>query len=122
MTRKALFTYLKERETDPDDALFQSDRGKAAGGVLTRWGIRLMLTRLAKAAGVEGVRVSPHTVRHSFAIQYLKAGGNQFALMALLGHTDTAMTGRYVKYSQADVAAAHRHFSPVANLKNNRRK
>jgi site-specific recombinase XerD len=122
LTRKALFTYLKERESDPDEALFQSDRGTTAGGGLTRWGIRLMLTRISKAAGIEGVRCSPHTLRHSFAVQYLKAGGNQFALMNLLGHTDTEMTSRYVKYSQADVAAAHRQFSPVANLKGGKKR
>jgi integrase len=120
-TRKALYNYLRDRDTDTDEPLFLSDRGGSAGNGLTRHGLRFLFNRLAKAAGIIGVRCSPHTLRHSFAVSYLKNGGNQFALMNLLGHTDTKMTARYVKYSQADVAQAHRHFSPVANLQHVRK-
>lgn len=121
-TRKALYVYLKERETDEDESLFQSDRGATAGGGLTRHGMRFLIRRLSKAAGIQGVRCSPHTMRHTFSMDYLDAGGNQFALMTVLGHTDTKMTSRYVKYSQAGVAAAHRQFSPVANLKGGKKR
>ena len=36
--------------------------------------------------------------------------------MAMLGHTDTKMTRRYVNFAQADVANQHKRFSPVEGL------
>ncbi len=116
-TRKALYHYLNERESEPGEALFLSDRGHAAGDGLTRIGLMRLINRLCHSAGIQGVRCSPHTLRHSFALGFLKNGGNQFSLMALLGHTSLAMTSRYVALSQADVARQHRHYSPVANLR-----
>jgi integrase/recombinase XerD len=63
------------------------------------------------------VRLSPHTFRHTFAIEFLRNGGNQFTLMALLGHTDVKMTQRSVTYAQADIAAQHRINSPVDRMR-----
>jgi integrase len=59
------------------------------------------------------VRCSPHTFRHTFAILFLRGGGNQFTLMQLLRHTNLAMTYRYVYLAQADVENENRQFSAV---------
>lgn len=75
-----------------------------------------MLKKYAKKAGIEGVRVSPHTFRHYFAIKYLRSGGDSFSLMRILGHTDVSMTQRYVKYALGDIREKHEVASPVANL------
>jgi integrase/recombinase XerC len=115
-TRKALWQYLKEEPRDADAPLFLADRGERSAEALTRSGLRQFVERLGKAVRVQGVRCSPHTFRHTFAVEYLRAGGNVFSLKELLGHTTLAMTNRYVALAQADIEAQHRQFSPVDRL------
>lgn len=112
-TARALWQYLREDERSPQDPLFQSERGER----LTRSGLRQLIERIGIVAGIEAVRCSPHTFRHTFAITFLREGGNQFTLMQLLGHTHLAMTARYVHLAQADVENQHRQYSPVERLK-----
>jgi site-specific recombinase XerD len=47
--------------------------------------------------GITGVRCSPHTLRHTFAVSYLRAGGNLFYLSRILGHTNIKTTQRYLQ-------------------------
>lgn len=116
--RKALYKYLSGlAENGSHDALFPSDRGQTAGDPLTRRGVLRLLKRIGAKAGISGDRCSPHKLRHSYAVAYLRAGGNQFALMANLGHTSLTMTTRYVKIAQADVENQHKTCSPITNLK-----
>ena len=68
-------------------------------------------------AKATGVRCSPHTFRHTFAVTYLRAGGDVFSLQKLLGHADLAMTRKYAELSQTDVHEKHRMFSPGDRLK-----
>ncbi|MBG9796824.1 tyrosine-type recombinase/integrase [Brevibacillus laterosporus] len=75
-----------------------------------------MLKRYGKKAGVTGVRVSPHTFRHYFAVKFLKQGGEPIALMRILGHTSLTMTEKYVKYAQGDLTTFHEKASPVTSL------
>ena len=116
-TKKALYAYLGEREVEDDDPLFLADRGQEAGAALSRHGLCCLIKRICTAAGVDGLRCSPHTFRHTFSISFLRNGGNQFTLMSILGHTSMSMTARYVALSQADIAAQHRSYSPVAKLR-----
>ncbi len=117
-TKRALYNYLSEDdEREPGTPVFLSDRGTEAGMSLSRHGLRFLVVRMGKAAGIDGTRCSPHTFRHTFAIEFLRAGGNVFTLKQLLGHTDLAMTNRYVAIAQADVERQHQQFSPVARLK-----
>lgn len=117
-TKRALYKYLNERDADERDApLFLSERGNKAGDELTRSGLLQLIRRLGKVAGIEGARCSPHTFRHSFAVGFLRAGGNVFTLRQMLGHESLHMTNRYVAIAQADIRNQHRAFSPVARLK-----
>ncbi len=43
--------------------------------------------------------VSPHVLRHTFAVQYLHKGGNIRALQAILGHSSLITTDIYLNYS-----------------------
>jgi len=113
-TKRALYQYLNERGVEDDTPLFLSERGQVAGDGITASGLFQLVQRLGQVAGVDGVRCSPHTFRHTFAIFFLRAGGNVFTLRTLLGHESLTMTNRYVAIAQADIAAQHRRFSPVA--------
>jgi site-specific recombinase XerD len=119
-TRKTLYAYLRSRVLDHGDRdapLFAGERGTGAGDAIKRGGLLRIFRRLARAAKVDGVRCSPHTMRHTFAVSFLRAGGNVFTLKMMLGHESLAMVNRYVALSQADVTRQHAQFSPVARLK-----
>lgn len=113
---RTLWAYLREAPRDDDDPVFTGDRGTRAGEALTRSGLLQLVKRLGRAARIEACRCSPHTFRHTMAIEFLKAGGNVFTLKELLGHTSLAMTNHYVALAQADLEAQHRQFSPADRL------
>lgn len=114
---KALWQYLREDPREPEDPLFFNKRGDA----LTRSGLRQLLEQFGEEAGIEATRCSPHTMRHTFAVEFLRAGGNVFTLQQILGHTTLSMTNRYVALAQADIEAQHRQFSPADRLKKGRK-
>jgi site-specific recombinase XerD len=116
-TAKTLWNYLREDAREADSPVFQSDRGNGTGEMLTRSGLLQLIERLGIAAHVETVRCSPHTFRHTFAVTFLRNGGNVFTLQQLLGHTSLSMTNRYVAVSQGDIERQHRMFSPVDGLR-----
>ncbi len=121
-TARMLFRYLNEHRRAEDDPVFLADGGFKAGEALEPNGLLLLVRRLGKAAGLTAVRCSPHTFRHTFAVTFLRAGGNTFTLQQLLGHTSLAMTMRYVALAQADLEGQHRQFSPVEQMGRNSRK
>lgn len=67
---------------------------------------------LAGLLGITGVRCSLHTCRHSFAVNYLRAGGNVLYLQRILGHTSLEMTNRYCRsLGIDDLKAVHNGLS-----------
>jgi site-specific recombinase XerD len=108
-TRQALMAYVSKRGSVPGQrALFVT----CYGDPTNRHEAHRLLSECGKRAGVSGVRCSPHTFRHTFAVMYLRNGGDAFTLQKLLGHSDLAMTRRYCELSQADAVAKHRACSP----------
>ena len=109
--RKAMWQYLAEREAlrKADLPLFTT----RDGGLINRNHLRTHLVRVGKRAGVDDSY--PHRFRHTFAINYLRNGGDVYTLENLLGHTSLEMVKRYLALAQADAQTAHRRASPVDN-------
>jgi integrase/recombinase XerD len=74
------------------------------------------MKRYGDSAQLKGVRVSPHTMRHTFAKFYIMNGGDGFTLMKILGHTTLEMAQTYVSMFSTDIAKQHRKFSPLERL------
>ena len=68
------------------------------GGQLTRQGLYKIIQRHAKEAGLDG-RMSPHTLRHSFATHLLSGGCDLRSVQEMLGHADVATTQLYTHLS-----------------------
>lgn len=94
-TAQALDRYLRARasktQSESDPALWLSDRG---GTTWTKSGVRMMLRRRATEAGLEKVP-HPHQFRHTFADDYLRAGGLEGDLMRVAGWQSRTMVDRY---------------------------
>jgi len=109
-TGQSIWRYLATRgETTPIQPLYITASGRA----LTRHQLLHMLQRLGKRAGVD--HVHPHRFRHTFAIQYLRNGGDPYTLQMMLGHTTLEMVKTYLKLAQTDLDASHQRASPVDN-------
>ena len=99
--RKLLFRYLSQHQFD---RVFATARGTSPTQRNLSRDFKLLCSRL----GISGVRCSFHTLRHSFSVEYLKAGGNVLYLQRILGHTTLEMTNRYVRsLGIEDLKAVH---------------
>lgn len=90
-----------------DPSVFLSKRG----GPLTRQAFWQLLRRHARAAEI-AKRISPHSLRHSFATHLLQGGADLRSVQALLGHADIATTQRYTHMDLRHLAEMHRRHHP----------
>jgi len=113
-TCQALLEYSRVRAQKYPGALhfFLGRTGKR----MERCRVRRTISRYGERAGIEGVRVSPHTLRHTFAVFYVRNGGDSFSLQEILGHTTLEMTRNYVHLARRDIAEQHKKFSPMEGL------
>lgn len=87
-------------------AIFLNSRGDR----LTRQGFWLILKKLTEVAGLEG-KVTPHTLRHSYATHLLRGGAPLRYVQELLGHANIATTQVYThlttEYVRSEYDKAH---------------
>lgn len=110
-SRKALWRYLADRPTRKDkEPLFVTREGKP----VDRFQVHRLVERIGDQAGVENAH--PHRFRHTFAITFLRNGGNIHLLKELLGHETLEMTMHYARLAEQDIDKAAAH-SPADNWK-----
>ena len=95
--------------TQPTDPLFAGRLNRP----MSRTKLAEMFAGIGKRAGVPNVH--PYRLRHTFAIQYLRNGGNAYTLQQMLGHSTLETVKLYLKLAQVDVDQMHRPASPVDN-------
>jgi integrase/recombinase XerC len=102
--RQALQNYFKQcKDKKPEDPVFHSKRQEA----LSLRSLQAMIQHLAKRAKLNRIPVSAHTLRHTFATNYLNANPNKLVELAqLLGHDSLNTTVIYTRSSRAQLAEA----------------
>jgi len=89
---EALKAYLENRMSgEPDTPLFINTRG----GRLTARSVDRIIKRYSKSSGIVR-KVSPHTLRHTFATHLLDAGADIREIQEMLGHSSLSTTQRYI--------------------------
>jgi site-specific recombinase XerD len=106
----------RRRKVEPNTPLFITAHRAREGQPLTRSGLLMLVRDLGGAAGIGAIRCSPHTFRHTFAIKFLRNGGDVFSLRDMLGHTNLTIVQRYLSIAQSDIESQHQRFSPVESM------
>lgn len=111
---KHLGDWLKAR-ADLDPALFiRIPRNLAFGKYedlrLTPRSIQRIVKGHATAAGIVGKKVSPHTLRHSFATDLLRNGADIRSVQAMLGHSSVTTTQIYTHVTDKGLKEVHAKF------------
>ncbi len=114
------YIYKYRQPADPDEtALFIGRRGEP----LRLNGVQAILERVKRESGLEGVRVSAHTFRHTFAKFYLQRGGEVFKLSREMGHGTVQVTELYLKdFRSTEARQEHMTFSPIGEINLRRKK
>ena len=86
-------------------------------GEMTTSGLQQVVRRAMKTAGFGSrEKIGPHTLRHTFGVQYIMNGGDLPTLQKIMGHRKIETTMKYLIISNRLVESQHRKASPMANI------
>ena len=112
-TLEAILDHLGQRAITPHNLkkrnlpLFMTEQNTK----MSRNTIQQLMERLGCRSRVNNVHA--HRFRHTFAVSYLRNGGNVYTLQEMLGHATLDMVKRYLEIAQIDIDNDHDRASPV---------
>jgi len=113
-TKKNIQDYVAKR-TDVDEALFiripkSKTFSKDSDLRLTPRSIQRVIKKHSIKAGIMGKKISPHTLRHSFATDLLRNGADIRSVQAMLGHASVTTTQIYTHVTDKQLREVHQRF------------
>lgn len=108
--RMALDNYLKKRQDQLEPLFIRTTKGseKSAGRLTTRSVQRVILKYATQINLTE--KITPHTIRHTFATDLLQSGADLRSVQTLLGHSSVATTQRYTHVTDKHLQEVHQAF------------
>ena len=100
--QKAVWKYLEMHRPEPvnprHDHLFLTQAGKP----IRKDFLQRIVRKYGQRASIQGVRLSPHTFRHTMCVMFLRNGGDVFTLQRITGHASLEMLHGYIHLAQSD--------------------
>ena len=115
---KDYVSVLKLQFEKPPEWLFPSH---GESGALTRQHFALELKALARAAGLDAEKLSPHVLRHAFASGLLAHGADLRAVQQMLGHADISTTQIYTHVQAERLTSTVENYHPLAQANRKKR-
>lgn len=109
---KASIKNYLEKRTDINNALFirnKKQKNEKEDLRLTPRTIQRIIKKYAAKAGISK-KITPHTIRHSFATDLLHSGADLRSVQALLGHSNISTTQIYTHYTDKTLKEVHKKF------------
>jgi integrase/recombinase XerD len=122
--QEALMLYIQELDT-PVSKEAGRDEGRSQWlfpswgqqGYLTRQRLAQELKALARDAGVEPSRISPHVLRHAFASHLIERGADLRSVQKLLGHADITTTQVYTHIREGHLRKVVQEHHPLSSTR-----
>ncbi|MEC0328061.1 site-specific tyrosine recombinase XerD [Paenibacillus macerans] len=117
VTAEWLERYLREgrphlAQTEDEQALFPNRRG----GRISRQGFWKVIKKYGQEAGINA-DITPHTLRHSFAVHLLERGADVRSVQEMLGHADMATIQMYLNQARPNLKSVYDAAHPRAGRK-----
>jgi integrase/recombinase XerD len=115
-TQKLLWKYFNLYRPEPVIYRHRNVFLTKYGRPLTKNRVEAIIKKCGTKAGITGVRCSPHTIRHTSCVFWIRNGGDIFSLQKITGHSSLEVLRGYVNLAKGDVTVAHEKYSAVENL------